>query len=189
MDRKILLNFGFNDIQINKIFNLGHDRLHIPESKLLFTIKNSLNALLNLNIDPEEIIRLVDLYPDILFYSQTKYNYIISLLYNYFNPNEIRNIFRNYPNIISGDIEKLFYKLEIFRENNLLALIALKPKNLIQSAALDYARIEFLKENKCSLEENYTFIFYSQKEFIKKFNITNEDLLDKYPYNQIKKVK
>ena len=56
---------------------------------------------------------------------------------------------------------------------------------LIQSLELTYARYRFLSDLGIMINiDNYNKLFYMQSQFSNKYGITNNELLNRYPYNQ-----
>jgi len=57
----------------------------------------------------------------------------------------------------------------------------------MQSVELTYARYRFLSDLGIIInDDNYLKLFYNQKIFCAQYGITNEELLNKYPYVQDK---
>ena len=88
-----------------------------------------------------------------------------------------------FPSIFGHDISNLKRKINFLKEINLDFVILNHTKELIQSVELTYARYMFLKEQEITLDEsNYKQLFLYSKRFEKIYNISNEQLLEKYKY-------
>lgn len=94
------------------------------------------------------------------------------------------------PTLYGLSIENIKTKINYLREIKLNFIITQDTKKLMQSVDLTYARYEYLKEIGYSIsEENYAKLFYNNKRFIKQFAIAKNELLKKYPYQNIKEGK
>ena len=108
----------------------------------------------------------------------------IFLGYN-FTMEEIISMGNKYPGIFSGDPEKLKKKLEYLKEINLIRCLIEKPKNLMQSVELTYARYKFYESNGIIITmDNYGRLFDSEKTFEKRSHYTKEELMRIYKYEE-----
>ena len=54
----------------------------------------------------------------------------------------------------------------------------------MQSVQLSYARYNFYKDNDIEIDEsNFSRLFVGQKRFEKQYEVTKEEILERYPYN------
>ena len=103
---------------------------------------------------------------------------------------EIIKMTKILPSIYSYSIENIKQKIEFYNSINLHSLVLIDSKLLMQSTKLSYARYQFLKEKGIDINEaNYKKLFVAQKQFEKQYGITNQEILEKYPYNNSEEIK
>lgn len=70
------------------------------------------------------------------------------------------------------------------------SVILEKPNFLRQSISLSYSRYQYLKSMKRAINKNnFKKLFYGEKQFVNQYSITNEELLNLYPYEILKIIK
>ena len=90
------------------------------------------------------------------------------------------------PTIFGYGIENIKEKIDFLISENLKNIILKKPKNLMQSVDLTYARYRYLTEERHIDidEENSRYLFKNKKEFENTFGIDNLTLVSNYCYDK-----
>lgn len=153
-------------------------------------IKEKIITLELIGYTKQEIIKMTKFHPQIYSYKKEnilkRINEIISLN---FTKEEVLNMTLKLPNLFGLKIETLEEKIKYLRKINLEKVIINDPKHLIQSVDLTYVRYEFLKDKNIEITmDNYRLLFLDEKEFIKRYDITKQELVNIY-LNQKEKTK
>ena len=153
-------------------------------------IDDKLTYLLVLGFNYEDIIKIIKVYPTIFTYDINSINSKINLLESFgFKKEKILISLVNYPAFIGFSLNNIERKLNYLRSINLLDIFVLEPKQLIQSVELIYARYEFFKSKNIEITmNNYRKLFDGEIYFVSKYNITKEDLMKRYPFNENKNI-
>lgn len=86
--------------------------------------------------------------------------------------------------LLSSDIINTQLKLAFYEQIGLRQIIVEKPKNLIQSLAVSYARYMFYQENNIAIDgELYRRLFVGKKYFESTYEVDTQNLIKKYPYS------
>ena len=94
------------------------------------------------------------------------------------------------PPLFGYDFSKIERKINFLKDVNLDFIVLFDTKQLMQSIELTYARYMYFKENGKIIDEtNYKYLFESNKKFEKRSNMTKEELLEKYNYEEYIKEK
>lgn len=195
---KILNDMGYTNDKIDTLLSLGYtikDILKINrKTNIIATYSNKsiidkFNYLLSLGFSKIETISITTICPQIYCYKQdsikTKFDNLISLGYTY---KEAKTIIINYPAILNMSLEYIKEKIEFYNSIGLHNVLIKDANHLITSLSLVYARYMFLKEKDITIDEkNYRKLFMRSKQFQKKYNISSEELINKYPYKTNKK--
>lgn len=113
---------------------------------------------------------------------QTKYDAIKNCDYE---DKEIIEITSSLPSIYGSSTSLIKEKLKFYNSLGLKEAILHKPTNLIQSIELSYARYNFFLDNNMLItDDNRYLLFVGNEIFERRFNITKEELLNNYPYNE-----
>lgn len=149
------------------------------------TIKNKFTKLQTLNLTLKEIIKITIISPQIYGYDFLKIQKSIELLVKYnYQKEEIVKIITSFPAIFDVSLINLNKKLALYEVIGFHNIIVNKPHNLIQSYQLSYARLYFFLDNNIVINNtNYQELFLSQEKFLKKYNYSNQYLLNKYSKN------
>ena len=103
---------------------------------------------------------------------------LISLGYSY---KEVIIITKKFPQIYSSSIDDIREKKEFYDFLGIGFIILLEPRRLIQSLNLSYARYMFLLSIGIHInKDNFRKLFIEEKQFIKLYNKTNEDIINQY---------
>lgn len=87
------------------------------------------------------------------------------------------------PAILGLKIQNISVKIAYLREIGLDFIVLEDTMMLMQSVQLTYARYEFLKEKGIKInKQNYSYLFRNAKDFKKQFDISKEQLLEKYNF-------
>ena len=96
---------------------------------------------------------------------------------------------KSLPAIFSLSEENIDKKIEFYKEIDLEFIITEDTLRLMQSVELTYARNRFFSDIGIIVnQDNYLKLFYVQNQFIKQYGINNNELINRYPYNQKVKV-
>lgn len=144
------------------------------------TLKERLDTLKSLGFTHEEAIYIYSI-GKVLFTTSSedlilKMNCIKE---SGFTDEEAKKIVIEYPSILSLNVDSLREKLEYYNNIGLHNVIVRTPKNLIQGLALSKARYNYFRRNGLKIEEsNHKRLFMGEKQFIKQFNKTKEELIE-----------
>ena len=130
----------------------------------------------------EEFIKMIVVFPKLYTYSLENIEEKISELFSLgFTKEEILNITKELPALYGLNIETIKEKIDFYDSINLRQILIEDPKNLMQSVELSKARYYFYQEIGLEIDEiNYRKLFIAQKRFEKKYNLTKQDLINKY---------
>ena len=83
------------------------------------------------------------------------------------------------------DFDSVNKKLDVLRSVSLEDEVVKRPSYLIQGVDLSYARVKYLKSHNVVLNhKGFNYLVLSNKEFLKKFGISNDDVRKKYSYGK-----
>ena len=195
---KTLNDMGYSNDKIEILLSLGYtikDILKINrKTNIIATYSNKsiidkFNYLLSLGFSKIETISITTICPQIYCYKQdsikTKFNNLMSFGYTY---EEVKTMIINYPAILNTSLEYIKEKIEFYNSIGLHSILIKDTSHLITSLSLVYARYMFLKEKDITIDEkSYRKLFMRSKQFQKKYNISSEELINKYPYKTNKK--
>ena len=178
-----LLNLGFTMKDVIKITRRCPQIFTLSTEK----IKEKIKYILSLGFTMEEIINIAKFFPIICSFSietiEDKIKYIMSFGYTLSN---VRNMIKNYPSILSMSTENLHDKINFYKSINLMDIIINDTKQLMISLKVVYARYMFYKNIGINIDKNnYTLLFIKNKDFERKYNITKEELINKYCNSKI----
>ena len=142
-------------------------------------ILDKTSFLKSIGLSGSQIIKVVRLSPSILGYSDTS---ILDKINNLLNlgltKEQIINIIDRFPNSLELSTKNMEDKINLYSEVNVLEYVLRRPECFIQSITLSKARIEFLNELNLIINQNNLFL--KKKNFLKRFNITSKELLERY---------
>ena len=181
--RKYLKEFGFLDEDINIILTIYPINNLSEDTLLNHCVKNN-NFFLEIGYSKLEIIKMTKSSPALCGYSieniKQKIEDLVSLGYS---KTEVIKMTKSLPTLYGLSIENIKQKILYLKEIKLDFIALSNTRQLMQSIDLTFARYEFLKESDIIVNnENYRLLFKSNMAFSKQFNITKEELLKKYPY-------
>ena len=153
-------------------------------------IENKFKYLESKGYSKKDIIKMTKLLPSIFGLSEenieNKFKYLESKGYS---KKDIIKMTKSLPTIFSLSEENIDKKIEFYKEIDLEFIITEDTLQLMQSVELTYARYRFLIDMSIIInQDNYAKLFYVQKQFIKQYGINNNELINRYPYNQKVKV-
>lgn len=125
-------------------------------------------------------------FPAIYSYSYEKMNNAIKILKQFgYDDFEIIKIIFQLPPVFGYSSDNIKRKLELFSDINLVDTVKKKPKILMQSCALTYARYSCLRDMGIDIDSgNCAVLFEVKSRFEKRSGIKNEDLLKLYNYEE-----
>lgn len=186
----MFIKIAFNK-RINDLINLG-----FTYKEVLFIIKkmpnilcisidniiNKIDSLMSLGFTKEEVINIIKTFPSVLGLTidniKNKIDNIVKLGYSY---SETLFIIKNLPALFGYTLSTIKEKIEFYNSINLHDLFITYPKKLMMSLDLAYARYIFYQERGINIDmNNYSKLFYSNKQFKDKFNLSKEELINKY---------
>lgn len=152
-------------------------------------IKLKIKRLIDLGYTYNEVLQMCKEFPPLLGLNIDKIKTRIKDLIELgFNKEEVHNISKNFAVIFGLSLENIQEKIDFYEEKGLHELIVKNPKRLIQSITLTYARYQFLSEKNIVIGiNNSQRLFKNEREFSKEHNISKEELLELYPYEEYKK--
>lgn len=176
------LQLGYNKEQVFKM---------VSRNLKIFTI-NSCNIdkkiqfLIGVGFKKSDVKKMVYYNPKIFNYStismKKKIDTIISFGYSF---SDVIKMMKIEQSIFGYSIDNIKRKLELFSDINLVDVVKKRPKILMQSCALTYARYSCLKDMEIAVDsDNYAILFEARSRFEKRSGIKNEDLLMLYNYEE-----
>lgn len=170
----------FTEIEVRKIVEERPDILCTETNNII----NRITKLKEIGYTKENIIYMTISAPAILMQPyegiKNKISYLADLKYN---KSEILAISSKFPTIFNYSFEALDNRFFLLENLKLHDVVVERPFILKQSPKLTYARYMFFLENNISIETNNRKLFLQEKLFSKIYNITKEELFQKYDYN------
>lgn len=150
-----------------------------PES-----IIQKINDFISLGYTKEEVIKMTKKLPALYSYSKENIEQkMMDLMSLGYTKQEVIEMTVKYSGLYSLSMENIKQKVEYFKEIGLEKMIIIDPEKLMQSLDLTYARYELIKEKNIKInEKNYGKLFINGKAFTKQYEITKQELLEKYNY-------
>lgn len=196
---KILNDMGYSNDKIEILLSLGYSIENIlkinRKTNIIATYSNKsiidkFNYLLSLGFSESEVVSITTICPQIYCYKQNsikaKIDSLTSFGYTY---EEVKIMIINYPAILNISLEYIKEKIKFYNSIGLHDILIKDTSHLITSLSLVYARYMFLKEKEITIDEkNYRRLFICGKQFQKKYNISNEELINKHPYKNNRKI-
>ena len=98
---------------------------------------------------------------------------------------EVLKMTKILPTIYGLSIEKIREKIEFYDSINMHELAVKKPKQLMQSVVLSYARYMFYLSRGIEINMgNYSKLFINNKQFEKSYGKTKQEILEEYNYEK-----
>ena len=89
------------------------------------------------------------------------------------------------PTIYGLSIDNIKQKINFYKSLDLEFIVLNDTKNLMQSVKLSYARLMFYKDRNIEISElNYIKLLVDQKRFEKQYEISKEEILKMYNYDE-----
>lgn len=150
------------------------------------TLNNKINYFVQLGFDIPNIIKMVKSSPEILSYNNdTILKKIENLINLGYIKSEAINITIEFPSLLGLNEKTIEEKITFYKSINLEKAFIQKPKYLMQSIALSYARYNYFKNKDHEINmDNFSLLFLTEKNFYDKYKKTNEELKDIYKYNK-----
>ena len=138
----------------------------------------------------EQIIYMIPIAPSLLTQNyeaiKNKISFLADLKYNKKDIIQITSTFPSYYDYSFEALDERFFLLETL---NLHETVIERPYIIKQSPKLTYARYMYFLDNNISIAKNNRKIFLQEKLFSKIYNITKEELLEKYDYQKFQEEK
>ena len=184
IDKKIqfLIVVGFKKSDVKKMVYYNPRIFNYS----IISMKKKIDTIISFGYSFSDVIKMMKIEQSIFGYSvsylKNRFNYIIELGYDY---EETLKIMKVCPNLFTYSIDNIKRKLELFSDINLVDVVKKRPKILMQSCALTYARYSCLKDMEIVVDsDNYAILFEVRSRFEKRSGIKNEDLLMLYNYEE-----
>lgn len=150
------------------------------------SLVGKINNFVSMGYEKQEVIEMIKKNPKLLSYSEKRlkddFNSVINLD---IEKDKVLYIFKQLSSLFGSDIEKTKGKILFFREMGLENIVLEKPRNLIQSIELTYARYNYLKDiGEDITTQDYNKLFIDGKYFKRKFGKSKEELLEMYNYEE-----
>ena len=152
-------------------------------------INKKLTDLEELGYSREDIIDMIKAFPTIMGYSidniKKKFDDLEKIG---FSEDEIISMTKSLPALLGLSIENIKEKIEFYDSIGMHDLASHKPRYLMQSVSLSYARYQFYLSRGITIRmDNYKRLFISNKDFLKQYLVTKTDLLNMYRYEDREK--
>ena len=153
-------------------------------------IKQKMKDIETLGYNEDEVLSMTKLFPVIFSLDVENIKQKNKDLENLgYNPDEVKKITVTFPQVYSLGSDNVTQKIEFYDSIELHDMIVETPRNLIQSVNVSYSRYKFLQEKGINVTMvNYKKIFTDNKQFEAQYKITKETLLEKYNYEESKKL-
>lgn len=154
------------------------------------TIKQKMKDIEDIGYTKDEVLSMTKMFP-VLFSLDVenikqKNKDLEELGYSH---DEVKKITVTFPQVYSLSVDNLTPKIEFYDSIELHNMIVETPRNLIQSVNVSYARYKFFQKKGINITMvNYKKIFTDNKQFEAQYKITKETLLEKYNYEESKKI-
>ena len=182
---------SFNN-KINFFISLGYTKEEIIHMSLKFPrllslssthLLNTFKFLKSIGYSEDNIRKMTCIFPPIYGLSTklilNTFKFLKGLGYTY---NQVIDITISLPAIFSYSDKNLLDKIRYYKEIGLSDLIIIKPKILMQSIELSYARYEYMKTKNIVINiKNYRKLFIGQFIFVSYYDINNDDIKILYP--------
>ena len=176
-----LETLGFNKHKITKIIKLSPKLLdRNPES-----IEKRLKDIETLGYTREEVLKMFGDFSAIEELSLNKLSQMQKDLQTLgYTEEEIHKITLKFAQILTFSYERVSNIIEYLKSINLDKIILHSPSKVMQSVEKTHARYMYFKEEQDEIVtlENSDKLFTSSKRFQKRFGVSDEYLLNKYPY-------
>ena len=149
-------------------------------------IKQKIEDMEELGYSRKEVIKMTKNLPAIYSYSIRNIKQKIKDMEGLgYSRKEVVKMTKSLPQIYGLSIENIKQKIGFYDSIGLHFLAIVAPRNLMQSIKLSYARYMFFKEKGIVIDEtSYRKLFVGQKQFEKKYGLTKNEILQKYPYEE-----
>jgi len=183
-----LKNKGYSEKDIVKMTKLLPALFSLSQEN----IEDKFEYLKSKGYSEKDIVKMTKQLSALFSYSkeniEDKFEYLKSKGYS---EKDIIKMTKQLPALFGLNQENIDKKMEFYNQLDLGFIIIYDTMKLMQSVELTYARYRFLSDLGIIInDDNYLKLFYNQKIFSAQYGITNNELLNTYPYNQkiIKKV-
>ena len=159
-------------------------------SVLTYSVDNmnkKISDLVDLGFSKEDLFKMILELPTLFSMSmdtiKDKIQNIISLGYT---KEETFDMVKRFSTIMSYSKDGIKKRIEFLNSVNLREVLIKEPKQIMQSAEIDYARYEYYKEEEGLniTMDNYKLLFIGGKKFKSRSGYTKGELLEKYKMNE-----
>jgi hypothetical protein len=105
-----------------------------------------------------------------------------------YSQDDVLNMTKSLPQIFGLSIDNMKQKIDFYDSINMHDLAIINTKQLMQGVALSYARYQFFAHEQGVVIglDNYSMLFMKQKQFKNKYGYDNNEIKQKYPYEEDK---
>lgn len=162
------------------------------QEKVKYFLERNLNEENIGNLTEEDVLYMMYRFPTMIGYSiEDKIGKMIKYLEDEANLGfeQTSSIVRTFPAIFGYSVERTRSQIQILENNNKVDAMIEHPMRLMYSPELIHALIEFAKQkhetNNLDDVKN-TNIFLTNKRMKKRYNVTHEELKERFPLKEIK---
>ena len=173
--------FGYDQEAFFKMLKKSAKLVNLGEQNL----NDSLDNFNKLGYSSEVIYKMTIVHPALFSYSVERVKTRIKELeYCGYNRDEVLKLTCDYPAIFGSDAETLNRKLRYYNLIGLHEYILERPKDLIQSVELTYARYNFFRDSDMEMNKtNMQSLFKREEAFKKQYGFSNKGLLAIYRFS------
>ena len=104
-----------------------------------------------------------------------------------YSRDDVIKMTKSLPSIYGLSIDSMKQKIKFYDSIGMHDLAIINTKQLMQGVALSYARYQFFCEKGVAIDiSNYRMLFVSQRYFKRKYGYSNDEIKEKYPYEEDK---
>lgn len=179
-----LLKIGYSDENIKKLVR-KHPQIY---SYSIENINQKISDLIDLGFKNEEVLNITITFPSIFGVKIETIKEKISEIERYgYQKEEVFKIILSFPYILGFSKENIKEKLEFYIGVDMKGLPVLDARQLMQSIKLTNARYNFYTSRGEDININsYSKLYMNEKQFVKQYGITKEELIEEYNYLKTK---
>ena len=181
------IKLGYTEDDYNEIRN-SYALINIKDETISMHLKDIFTFFLECGYTKEEVIKITKILPAIYGLSiENMKQKIVDIMDLGYTKEEVIKMTKTLPAIYGLSIENIKQKIDFYNLIGMHELAVVDAKMLMQSINLSYARYSFYMNLGINVDmNNYRKLFINQKQFEKTYEITKEELLERYDYNKYK---
>ena len=150
-------------------------------------MKQKISDMQKLGYSQDDVIKMTKSSPAIYSFSIDNMKQKISNMQELgYSQNDVIKMTKSLPSIYNFSIDNIKQKICFYDSIDMHNLAIIDTKQLMQGVALSYARYQFfVREQGVVIDtNNYKMLFVSQKQFKNKYGYDNNEIKQKYPYEE-----